>query len=551
MNRLKLFLAMAALCTLMAGAVVMGSTYAPVVGPYREIEELWALEDERRESDVPLVTALENHGMPLAYDEQANTFYCTLGLEHGETWPDIHLTAPGAQGVTVCFADDYSYDWCDEAIREGYAYQAMAYTEDEYAYFDIVFTGLPIISISTQGEITTEDSPVQVAISDGDEGLKCYGRMHIRGASTLFDEKPGYRLEFTRRADGSRKVSLSAPGFGIADDIVLLACASDETKMRDRLSWDMYGMVAVGSESFGGRKTAYAELWIDGRYEGIYLMVEPVDCEEEFAKAGEGHLFTDSIYRTAVLSLSQDRMYCEHPTRDNSGYELYYTLEFGHEFDHLLPYLELVTEEDDEAFCQKALACIDLDSALRYVLLIQAGGMTDNVFNNMYVWAHPTAQGMLYRFAPWDMDLTWGTKKEDIGEQFENWMYFPVIDRMISLDAGGVMREKLADMWEWMKETAFNGENLERLIAQYTHELDDSGAKARDAQRWGTETYYPDGYDIISFATVRFELLDYAVHAIVQAEGGPVEFLAASGYGEKGGSMLETLGETFWEDNLL
>lgn len=547
----KLLLAMLALCALMVCAVLLGSEYAPVVGPCREIEELWAIEDERMESGAPLVTALENHGVPLAYDEQANTFYCTLGLEHGEEWPDIHLTAPGARGVTVCFADDYGYDWCDEAIREGYAYQLMAYTEDEYAYFDIVFTGLPIISISTQAEITTEDSPVQVAISDGDEGLKSCGRIHTRGGSTLLAEKMGYRLEFTRRADGSRKVSQQVPGFGIADDIILLACASDETKMRDRLSWDMYAMVTAEDESFGRRRTAYAELFIDGQYEGIYLMVEPIDCEEELAKAGEGHLSTDSVYRTAVLSLSRDRMYYAHPMGDNSGYELYYAFESGHEFDHLFPYLELVTQENDEAFCQKALACVDLDSALRYVLLVQAGGMTDNVFNNMYMWACSTPQGMMYRFAPWDMDLTWGAKKEDIGQQFENWMHFPVIDRMINLDAGGVMREKLADTWAWMKEAAFNEENLERLIARYAHELGDSGAMARDAERWQTQMYDPDGYDIISFAAVRFMLLDYAVDAIVRAEGEPVKFLAESGYGEKGGSMLDTLAEMFRDGNLL
>lgn len=153
MKKLKLLAAMLALCGLMVIAVVLGSEYAPVVGRYREIEELWEIEDEREESVEPLVTALENHEVPLAFDRESNTFYCTLGLENGAEWPELHLTAPGARkGTAICFADDYTYDWCDEAIREGYAYQLMAYTDSEYAYFNLVFTGLPLVMLKA-GEV--------------------------------------------------------------------------------------------------------------------------------------------------------------------------------------------------------------------------------------------------------------------------------------------------------------------------------------------------------------------------------------------------------------
>lgn len=47
-----------------------------------------------------------------------------------------------------------------------------------------------------------------------------------------------------------------------------------------------------------------------------------------------------------------------------------------------------------------------MPSLMRYTLLVQGMALCDNIFNNMYVWAHETAAGVVYRFIPWDMDLS-------------------------------------------------------------------------------------------------------------------------------------------------
>ena len=74
MNRFRILSAIAALCALLVLAVIYGSPYAPAVGPVLDIEDVWAIEDAREESDAPLVTVLENNGMRLGYDAQENTF---------------------------------------------------------------------------------------------------------------------------------------------------------------------------------------------------------------------------------------------------------------------------------------------------------------------------------------------------------------------------------------------------------------------------------------------------------------------------------------------
>ena len=521
MKKIKLLLMMAALFAVLAAVVVLGSPYAPVVAPAPEdIEEIWAIEDARRESDKPLLTVLENHGMRLGYDETENTFYCPIGLDSGDEWPQLHLTAPGAKGVQLVFVDDYSYDWCSDALRDGYPYQILAYTDTEFSYTQIIFTGLPVITLETAGTVTYEDTPAQVTMASPEGGMAARSMTHLRGAGSAFSDKKSYKIDFVHGQKDSSAIA-EVPGFGQADNIILLAGVLDQSLIRDRLSWDIYAMIADGHEPYGPRKTRYVELFVNDRYAGVYVMMEPVDDGEELKKRSQNAPMTDSVYRTAQLEYAGERAYVENPMRDGSIYEVYHAPDSAHAFDALKPYLTLeqlpAGEEHDAEFERLAMEYIDPASILRYYLFVQGGGMSDNVFNNMYVLAHRENSKTVYRFAPWDMDLTWGRFRDgESGDFYHKLFSFGVVERMLEADVGGVTRSMLSDMWAHLRETVFNEENVQRLVDGYVHELDASGAYMRDAIRWRGEAYLADGYEIITFAAEHFPALDavFAQYAI-------------------------------------
>ena len=522
MKRLEFLALMALLCCGIAAVVVVASPYAPVVGGVRAIEELWEIEDTRQESEAPLVTALENHGAPLAYDENENTFYCSLGLDHGEAWPEIKLTAPGAKGVSVCFSDDYAYDHCDEAIAEGYSYELMAYTDTQYAYFNIVFTGLPLIAIDAQEEIGALDVPVSFSMGTADGGsLTGPARAHLRGDSGLvWTDKPGYRIEFTREADGTGKASREVPGFIETDAILLLPMALDDTLMRDRLSWDMYALLSPHTQSFGARRSQYVELFVGGQYAGAYLMMEPLDVARELAKSGSRAALTDSVYRSAVLAMEKDRPIVEDAKCNGWGYELFYAPDMQNGFRGIEGFFDVWTEEDDGAFARKAQEKIDIESFLRYLLFAQAAGLADNSGNNVFLWAHEENGRLVYRYKPWDMDRSWGI---DAGYDYDYWFLLSVADRILALDVGGARGMALA-IWQEMKARGFTEETAEALVAQYTHELNDSGAALRNALRWETDYAIVDGYDIVSYCRVRFPMLG-RVFETLAGSGESFDFL--------------------------
>ncbi len=542
MKRFKLFLAMAALACAIGLTVKYGSTYRPVVEPVREIEEIWALEDAREESGEPLVTRLFCNGIPMAYDAENNVFYGSLGLENGAQWPEIKLTASEetAKGLSLCFADDYGFDDCDAAIREGYSYQIFAYTDTAYSYAEVVFTGLPLVNVTADQTIEREDVPAQIEIALAAEGLQTNGRIHKRGGASILNDKVGYKLEFTRTTDGKKKIYREIPGMGTDSQVILLPMnALDTTMMRDRLSWALYARLTRRDEPFSARKTQYCELFLNGEYRGVYLMLEPFSVRQEVAKAGEERLSTDSVYRTAVISLSHGRPCMEDPYSAATGFELYYPMDGEPDFSPLADYFALLGETDDAAFMRRAAQIIDLDSALRYDVVLQLFGLTDNVINNMYTWAQNSRGYTRYRFDFWDLDVSWGLKRDEIGEMHENWVFFPLVDRLLRADEEGGVRRRYGEIYREVREKAFDTETVEALVGQYAHELNDSGAMARNAERWETENYAADGYELVAFAAERIALLDEPVRAMSAGEEIDLRFLEKTNYDDKGTPLSE------------
>jgi len=118
-----------------------------------DIEAAWEIEDTREEAWEPLAVGMRNGNDELGFDAQSNTFYCTLGMELGDSWPQIDLFAKAAGGdesLRIAWIDDYSYDFPADSIRDGWRYELLAYTDTAYQYIGLVFTGLPIVNLAVE-----------------------------------------------------------------------------------------------------------------------------------------------------------------------------------------------------------------------------------------------------------------------------------------------------------------------------------------------------------------------------------------------------------------
>lgn len=514
MKRLILLLEMLLMMAVIAAVVMLRSPYAPPVEPMREIEEIWAIEDARQESEAPLVTRLDNFGVPLGYDRQNNTFYCTLGLDNSDEWPQIKLTVPQAKGVSVCFVDDYTYDWCADAVAEGYAYEMMAYTDTHYSYFNIVFTGLPIISMHTREDIALEDTMGVCTIADMAENsvVEATVRTHLRGDGTFrYLDKKSYKIEFARGATGS--VTMNVPDIGATEAVNLLAMGFDETYMRDRLSWDVLSHVQGDKKVFSPRPAAYAELFVNDEYQGLYLMSTPFRIEEELTRENGDGLSHDSLYRTTSLVAIKDKPFLQ--DTDEQPYEAIHYQNPAKPFLGLEKYLEMRADMDDETFLSEAEKHVDIDSALTYTLFLEAFALADNTNKNMYVWQHFDGGNYRYRFELWDMDRGWDLDPGPVGDF---WYSNRVPDRVLNLDVNGA-RQRFYELWQEIRARGFDIDLVTDLVTEYEHEISASGAFYRETERWEKQDAYIQSEKIISRAQMRLDWMDMVTKFIAETEG--------------------------------
>ena len=103
---------------------------------------------------------------------------------------------------------------------------------------------------------------------------------------------------------------------------------------------------------------------------------------------------------------------------------------------------------------------------------------------------------------PWDVDLSWGNVYTDQAEELyavhmpeaaEKYLHWPFMDRVIRLDVGGI-RSVIEERYKTLRDGPLSPEEMEALLEECIHQVQDSGAFQRDAARW-PDSHHDGDYD--------------------------------------------------------
>lgn len=461
------------------------------------IEDIWAIEDARTEAETPLVRQMYRGEEALGYDEESRTFYCTLGMDNGDDWPEMVLSVLGEPGLEAVWVDDYSYDWCSDAIREGYRYELMAYTQDLFEYVGVVFTGLPLVTLNTEGEITTQDVPGWATIAAaGHAPVNTATLVHERGGGfTKMINKRSYRLEFhTLGANGrDEKYVTSVLGMEPDSDWLLLANAQDNTTVRNMISWDIWNDWHDEGEAFMRMDSHMVELFVNDEYMGVYQLMQRVQAEQEIERFG-GDVSTDIALRI-ISSINASTK----PVWDLAGTDVDCRLEYRYEprgnarrvFDLAKDYVALSHRDEanwlsDEEFEKTVLERIDIESMMHYILFFHACSLRDNIGNNIWLYMIRDDDGrMMIHHAPWDMDTAFWVKPpsepHDSMRYPDTSMVLP--RRMLDLNVGNC-RELMWKIWREKRQTILADEAIYERFTAMEEYINASGAYLRESEKW-------------------------------------------------------------------
>lgn len=468
--------------------------YGAQVMPMIDIEEAWALEDTRSESENPLVTAMYSGGAALGCDMAQRTFYCTLGMD-GEEWPELVLSAVGAQGVQVAWIDDYTYDWRTDALAEGYAYELIAYTDTAYEYIYVVFTGLPIVTLHAGQEIGDTYIPCRATVSGaGYEAIDSAALTHTRGGGFYKGiDKESYRVEFHGVSSSGKdeKTPVSVLGMAADTDWLLVSNAGDETCMRNELCFDLWRRWNADGHTIMALDSRMVEVFVDDEYMGLYQLMPRVNADQEIADMG-GDLTTDIAARMIGERYETGKpLFNAHELIDGV-IELRYAptgVSSGKAFDRYQPYIAMNLPKEspdyltDEEFVKLALEHVDVMDTMSYYLFMQATTMTlDNVKNNLYIYAVEEEDGgYRYRFAPWDMDSCIKPLFSDDTNMFN--FLWPIAMRTLDDNVHNA-RQVVRDLWEERRNTILTEDALYQWFLAAEETINASGAYLRETEKW-------------------------------------------------------------------
>jgi CotH kinase protein len=130
---------------------------------------------------------------------------------------------------------------------------------------------LPVVSIAPRGAITDERKVRARVKLPGYDG---YGAVELRGQSSQSFAKKSYALELRTARDRDQDAPLL--GMPADDDWVLYAAHNDKTLMRNVVAYDTARWIGRYAS-----RTRWVELWLDGRYHGVYVLMEALELGGE------------------------------------------------------------------------------------------------------------------------------------------------------------------------------------------------------------------------------------------------------------------------------
>ena len=497
-------------------------------GTEEEISQLLATHSQAEE---PFFTELAFSGERLPYDRNTSTFYLPLNMET-DTWESGQLTSL-ASGVSLIFEEDFTGADKQEAIKNGTKFRFYAVRDGEYQECWLTVTGLSVVSIETEADADAEifggsayfwDSSTKV-----DWTSSSILEANIRGNTSRTYEKKGYKLSLKKQNKNGEIVEDKKSLFGLRndDEWLLNAMYSDSSKIRDKLSADIWAEIGAYQEEFPeayfGTRMTYVEVFFNHEYWGLYVLMEPVDSKQlDRTKEGEGGQEEYSYKSVTPQDVSTEELLNQEAYGETlSGFELKgsHTVIDRTSWEPLLSYLELRDLSDDEAFAAAASELTDREGALDIWIYLQAVLGIDNRGKNMYYVAKNRGNRQVVYFAPWDMDITWGDALSegtgdnvwDVGlftalySERINWSFG---DRLIELDVDGSC-DYVSERWKELRQGVLSDESLTEEIDGLIHQVRDSGALERDAERWPDSNSEQDYELFVRMALYRMKILDY------------------------------------------
>jgi len=329
-------------------------------------------------------------------------------------------------------------------------------------------------------------------------------QIKFRGASSQGYDKKSFSLKFDHAA--------SWLGMGKNREWVLNAAFVDASMMRHKLSYDLFRAMGTATSPRFAAASRFVEVELNGRYHGVYLLMQPVDdLLVGLPPADKSDVTPAGIYKAVDHAANFAQ-----PGHD--GFEQRQpdpaVKESWGPLDELNRFVSQAPDKDFFDPVKGITSRLDVENAIDFHLLVLMTSNLDGITKN-YNLVRPavtaTHPNPKFFFVPWDYDATFGRNWDGSRVDAKNWLSNRLFDRLL----GNVeYKAKYAQRWKALRASLLTAENLGRLMDENVAAL--GPAALRNEKRWKNLNYanpreLTNTYDVVQmkrWVPLRLEWLD-------------------------------------------
>jgi len=383
-------------------------------------------------------------------------------------------------------------------------YRLIASGNTQNDTFNVIFTGLPLLHISTTEEIRDEPkifSTMQLNFTKpGQEDSMVYqfrslAGIEIRGASSMRYDKVSFGLELWKN-NSREDYKAALLGLRPCEDLILDAMYIDDLKMRNKISYEIWEQIATLPEEvnpadiYPGIKCSFVEVLINNEYAGLFTLNEKLD--ENLIHLSEGPFRGESMYKAVSWGDGSTRFesYLGSPAETFlwDGWEQIYPSEFTY-WNPLDEFRKFVVQSKDEEFAAQVGSYIDIENALNYYLLINLILGYDNTGKNTFLSRYSDESPFF--IIPWDIESSWGLAWNRERNAPNGIASNNLYKRLEETNAEN-FNERLRMRWMELREDEFSEEKLISMLGKHFNKLSESGAYEREEEKWEASILKPE-----------------------------------------------------------
>ena len=451
-------------------------------------------------------------GHKAVHDSINNIWLCSVPQEvFGQEWQpvvtmDSTMTGITIDGMAVLSGDQISLD----GIAGGRLFPLRGNYGDQPISGDITFTWLPVLELN--GEFSNEYALGTVSLNapDGSGKSDMLAKLKWRGGITNNGDKHkrNYHIKFVDSIGEKKNRRLL--GMRKDNHWKLDAGQVDPLRIRNRVATDLWLDMARDpwykegdSTIINGSRGRVTEVILNGKYHGIYGLIEPVDRKQlglvkhdtvnnvfhgqQWVSKLWARTYTYPYYNNNSNTWNENEVnYPEfedvHPTDWSTFYNAF---EFVRRNDAV---------DDWDTLADSLDYYFDIPVMEDYFILLVTLQALDNETKNIYYSLYDKASGdKRLTLTPWDLDVSLGAKTlkglTDAmvkPERYIDWVLnLPLVD-MFQVSAPH--RRQIIDRYWELRQTWLDTDNLVARFQAAVDELENSGAAAREEARWSGDS---------------------------------------------------------------